>query len=81
MSNTANTLYETGTAYNSRAPVFTSDVGGVRVNNLFSFLCCFSLVIVLCLVSNVADGILVPDDIICQVISIVGLTWFVRYIH
>ena len=46
MSNMAGVLKEAGTAYPSRAPVFTAVFCGDCVADLFSFLCC--VVILLC---------------------------------
>jgi len=40
MSNMARVSYETDIVYPSRAHVFTSVFGGVRVANRFSFMCC-----------------------------------------
>jgi len=57
MSNTAGVLEETGTVCLSRAHWLTPGLfGGVRVANLFSYLCLsvLLLVIVLCLVPKVA---------------------------
>ena len=57
MSNTAGVLEETGTVYLSRAHwLIPGSFGGVRVPNLFSYLCVsvLLLVFVLCLVPKVA---------------------------
>ena len=57
MSNTAGVLEETGTIYLSRAHWLIPGLfGGVRVPNLFSYLCVsvLLLVFVLCLVPKVA---------------------------